>query len=290
MEYLSDGGSLQTRHDVPDWAKEVFVTSADITPEIHVRMQSAFQESVDSAISKTINFPNEATKTDVHDAYMLAWDLKCKGITVYRAGSRNAEVLTTGTKDAEKQQSSDQVETQGTGANRVLLERQRPPVVAGITERVRTGHGNVFVTINYDESGDPFEIFGTLGKAGSSDSAYLEAISRLASLALRSGIDPSEVVSHLKGITDEPIWDNGTLIRSVADALALVLSKHHNPSSQNTILEEHATTTKNITSQYGLFSKEVQTIGQSCPDCTVGKLIFQEGCQRCVDCGYNKCE
>ena len=291
MEYLSDGGSLQTLPDVPDWAKEIFVTSADITPEMHVRMQAAFQDSVDSAISKTINFPNEATKTDVHNAYMLAWDLKCKGITVYRAGSRNTEVLTTGTKDPEKQQSSDQVKTQGTtGANRVLLERQRPPVVAGITERIRTGHGNVFVTINYDENGEPFEIFGTLGKAGSSDSAYLEAISRLASLALRSGIDPSEVISHLKGITDEPIWDNGTLIRSVADALALVLSKHHNPPSQNPILEQHLTTTKNITSQYGLFSKEVRPMGQSCPDCKVGKLIFQEGCQRCVDCGYNKCE
>ena len=128
-------------------------------------MQAAFQDSVDAAISKTINFPNEATKSDVHDAYMLAWDLKCKGITVYRAGSRNAEVLTTGTNDSAKQQSSNQtqVEEQTSAANRVLLERQRPAVVAGITERVRTGHGNVFVTINYDENGDPFEIFGTLG-------------------------------------------------------------------------------------------------------------------------------
>lgn len=292
MEYLSDGGSLQARTEVPEWAKEVFVTSADISPEMHVRMQAAFQDSVDAAISKTINFPNEATKSDVNDAYMLAWDLKCKGITVYRAGSRNAEVLTTGTNDSAKQQSSNQtqVEEQTSAANRVLLERQRPAVVAGITERVRTGHGNVFVTINYDENGDPFEIFGTLGKAGSSDSAYLEAISRLASLALRSGIDPSEVISHLKGITDEPIWDNGTLIRSVADALALVLSKHHKSSSQNTVIEKHSTPTENITSQYGLFSKEVQSLGQSCPDCTVGKLIFQEGCQRCIDCGYNKCE
>ena len=99
-----------------------------------------------------------------------------------------------------------------------------------------------------------------------------------------------QVISHLKGITDEPIWDNGTLIRSVADALALVLSKHHKSSSQNTVIEKHSTPTENITSQYGLFSKEVQSLGQSCPDCTVGKLIFQEGCQRCVDCGYNKCE
>ena len=102
MEYLSDGGSLQARTEVPEWAKEVFVTSADISPEMHVRMQAAFQDSVDAAISKTINFPNEATKSDVNDAYMLAWDLKCKGITVYRAGSRNAEGLTTGTNDSDK--------------------------------------------------------------------------------------------------------------------------------------------------------------------------------------------
>ena len=219
MSYLADGGSLQERDDVPEWAKQVFVTSADISPEMHVRMQASFQESVDAAISKTINFPNSATEDDVRRAYLLAWELGCKGITVYRAGSREAEVLTRGA-DEGKQAAVERAERP------VLVERDRPAVVKGITERVRTAQGNMFVTVNFDEDGYPFEVFGTLGKSGGTESAQLEAVSRLISLALRSGVDPNNIVEQLRGITSEPVWDSGRLVRSAPDAVALVLSRH----------------------------------------------------------------
>ncbi len=296
MGFLADGGSLQDRDEVPDWAKKVFVTAADISPDMHVRMQAAFQESVDAAISKTINFPNSATKDDVEEAYMLAWELACKGITVYRAGSRDMEVLTAG---SEKEKAEDEVSVES--VSHMLVERPRPPVVQGITERVRTAHGKLFVTVNYDEMGHPFEVFSTLGKAGSSESAYLQAISRLATLALRAGVDPNQVVDHLKGITDEPAWDNGTLVRSAADAVALVLSRHLERQGGG------APTGEASTGQLGIFpsqnpaqpaegvpainghSKPEGATGARCPDCS-GYLVFQEGCQKCYDCGYNKCE
>ena len=296
MEFLAEGGSLQDREEVPDWAKKVFVTAADISPNMHVRMQAAFQESVDAAISKTINFPNSATEADVEEAYMLAWELACKGITVYRSGSRDMEVLTAG---SEKEKAEENLSVES--VSHMLVERPRPAVVQGITERVRTAHGKLFVTINYDERGHPFEVFSTLGKAGSSESAYLQAISRLATLALRAGVDPTQVVEHLRGITDEPAWDNGTLVRSAADAVALVLSRH---------LEGQGGSAAAIgasTAQLGIFpsqnpdqrqeatpatnghTKPEGATGARCPDCS-GYLVFQEGCQKCYDCGYNKCE
>ena len=291
MEYLADGGSLQERAEVPEWAKRIFVTASDISPEMHVRMQAAFQESVDSAISKTINFANSATKSDVESAYMLAWELGCKGITVYRAGSREAEVLTAG----QEQQTDDKHEVSDL-AQDLLTERQRPSVIKGITERVRTGHGNIFVTINYDEHDEPFEVFVAAGKAGGCDSAQLEGISRLTTLALRAGIDPKQVVEHLRGITCCPVWDGGTLVRSAPDALALVLSRHLNLGEETPSADPSAST-----SQIGLFPTQTSektngTNGHAslntnrCPDCSVGTLIYQEGCQRCMECGYNKCE
>ena len=299
MEYLAEGGSLQERDDVPDWVKSVFVTSADISPEMHVRMQAAFQESVDAAISKTINFPNDATKDDVTKAYTLAWELGCKGITVYRAGSREAEVLTAGSDDGAKRKAAESTSQAGTG---LLVERQRPPVVRGITERVRTAHGNLFVTLNYDEDGRPFEVFAALGKAGSTESAQLDAIARLVSMALRAGVDPNQIIDHLQGITDEPVWDSGRLVRSAPDAVALVLSRHLRDEPAKVVQKE--TLEDSGSAQPALFQlarpqgpteNGSATNGRSrgprtkCPDCE-GALIYQEGCARCLDCGYNRCE
>ena len=289
MTFLADGGSVQDREDVPDWAKGVFVTASDISPEWHVRMQAAFQESVDSGISKTINFPNSATEEDVRTAYLMAWELECKGITVYRAGSREAEVLTAGA--AQKQPSAESAAEPG------LAPRQRPEEVRGVTERVRTGHGNIYVTVNFDHDGRPFEVFTTLGKAGGCDSAQLEAISRLISLALRSGIDTHRIVEQLRGITCDPVWDGGTLVRSTPDAVSLVLKRHDRGG---------AGPREGAGAQLGMFSSDGSeaspdsqplghgggpqiAIGSRCPDCS-GFLVQQEGCVRCVDCGYNKCE
>jgi ribonucleoside-diphosphate reductase alpha chain len=302
MEYLADGGSLEERDDVPEWARRVYVTAADITPEMHVRMQAVFQESVDAAISKTINFPNDATDNDVRAAYMLAWELGCKGITVYRAGSREAEVLTKGADRRERDAAQDarpEAQVSQEGRPR-LVERERPAVVKGITERVRTAQGNMFVTINFDEEGHPFEVFGTLGKSGGTESAHLEAISRLASLALRSGIDPSDLVHQLRGITSEPVWDSGRLVRSAPDAVALVLSRHMKRDAEDVpdavFLEMGESTAQLAFPPEPAMPSVGSTNGQSvnggatCPDCSVGTLVHQEGCIHCPECGYNKCE
>ncbi|MDA1189014.1 MAG: vitamin B12-dependent ribonucleotide reductase [Chloroflexi bacterium] len=302
MKFLADGGSIQDRDDVPDWAKRVFVTAGEISPEWHVRMQGAFQESVDSGISKTINFPNSATIEDVQTAYELAWELGCKGITVYRSGSREKEVLTAGSQA--KEGATAVAEVSDTGHH--LQPRQRPATVTGITDRIRTGHGNMYVTVNFDESGHPFELFTALGKAGGCDSAQLEAVSRLVSLALRSGIDPDQVVEQLRGITCDPVWEGGTLVRSTPDAVSIVLARHLEKQAQGKLPSstpvKAVTAGDDTTVQPGLFAASVEmngngasehaarpVIGQTCPECTA-VLAAQEGCLRCLSCGYSKCD
>ncbi len=281
MEQLATKGSLETLN-VPQWVKDVFRTSHDISPEWHVKMQAAFQKYTDNSVSKTINFPHDATVDEIRQAYMLAYDLGCKGITVYRDGSKAGQVLSfSGKEEAEA------VVAPGPDT---LEPRERPQKIYGTTERVRTGHGNMYVTINVDDDGQPFEVFGTLGKAGGCDSAQLEAISRLVSLALRSGIDPHIVIDQLRGITCCPAWDNGTLVRSSPDALALALERH---------VESH---TKDPTGDAVQLAFSAQTVvangngnghghvpARKCPECNT-PVIFQEGCQRCVSCGWNKCE
>jgi len=290
MDYLASGGSIQDREDVPQWVKEVFVTAADISPQDHVRMQAVFQESVDAAISKTINFPNSATREDVRIAYLLAWELGCKGITVYRAGSRESEVLTSGTSrlDVEDTTQMRPVPIRTEQNDNVLpVPRARPAQVQGITDRVRTGHGNMYITINSRDE-HPFEVFSNLGKAGGCDSAQLEAISRLVSLALRSGIAPDQVIEQLRGITCCPQWDGGTLVRSAPDAVALVLSRHATP-----VEEDESQQRETYAVQQGLFLKTEANGngvvgGSKCPDCE-GFLVHQEGCEMCPSCGYNRC-
>ena len=268
----------------------VYRTAMKISAEAHVKMQAIWQKHVTNSVSKTINLPNSASVQDVKDAYRLAWETGCKAVTVYRDGSKSMQVLETGA-------SRENEETQ---EGHLKVPRQRPVSVMGVTDRVRTGHGTMFVNLTFDEDGHPFEVFAHLGKAGGCDSAYLEAIARLASLGLRSGIDPGQIVDQLKGITCDPAWDGGTLVRSAPDAVALALSRH--------LLEEGAgsgtTTMAGSSSQLGLFPSSVDSAsdgdndrgdsinvptGAKCPECS-GYLLHQEGCLSCPDCGYNKCE
>jgi ribonucleoside-diphosphate reductase alpha chain len=280
MEQLAERGSLETI-DVPQWVKDVFRTSHDINPEWHVRMQAAFQKHTDNSVSKTINFPKDATVDEVRQAYMLAYDLGCKGITVYRDGSKEGQVLSfAGSEEHEEPEPS-----------QTLMPRERPQTTHGVTERVRTGHGNMYVTINFEEDTKPFEVFGTLGKAGGCDSAQLEAISRLVSLALRSGIDPANVIEQLRGITCCPAWDSGTLVRSSPDALALAMERHLDAHGHRAGSGDSTGTAMQLT----FTPQPVSANGnghqpaKKCPDCN-GPVIFQEGCQSCVACGWNKCE
>ena len=292
MDRLADSGSLrEIDGEVPHWAKRLFVTSHDTTPEWHVRMQAACQKYTDNAVSKTINFPHSATVQDIGDAYMLAYELGCKGITIYRDGSKDNQVLSPGLErskgtgdTAQRATVADETEPHA----QALTPRGRPQEMTGITERVRTGHGNMYITLNFDGEGKPFEVFSTLGKAGGCDSAQLEAISRLVSLALRSGVDIKEVVAQIRGITCCPAWDNGVLVRSAPDAVALALERHTSAG---------ASQPQAAAAQLKLFAKSERRVAwdingyqprSRCPDCNT-PLAYQEGCLLCTGCGWNKC-
>jgi ribonucleoside-diphosphate reductase alpha chain len=259
MQQLAAGAKLHDTDGVPDQIKRLFVTAHDISPEWHVKMQAAFQKFTDSAVSKTVNFPREATRDDITKVYMLAYQEGLKGITIYRDRSRDAQVLTTGKEE--------KIE----GAGRT--PRRRSKTTTGITERVTTGCGYIYVTVNSDERGI-CEVFSTLGKAGGCASAQLEATCRLISLALRSGIDVASVVRQLRGIRCPSIaWEEGKAMLSCADAIAGVLEKHISGDDNKPKLED-----------YGL----VKNLAGQCPDCG-NLLVYQEGCFICPSCGYTKC-
>ena len=294
MEQLAEKGSLSRLDDdlnVPQWAKDIFRTSHDISPEWHVRMQAAFQKYTDNAVSKTINFPREATVAEVRKAYTLAHELGCKGITIYRDGSKVGQVLSTG--ETVKLSVSAGADLLAQSEPAMPREpRRRPQTTQGVTERVRTGHGNMYVTINYDEEGTPFEVFGTLGKSGGCDSAQLEAISRLVSLALRSGVDAQNVIEQLRGITCCPAWDQGTLVRSSPDAVALALERHITLHAEGAVRPASQPVQLKLGPGAGIGGNgNGYQRRQKCPDCNA-PVIFAEGCMRCMSasCGWNQCE
>ena len=259
MKQLAEGKRLRDIESVPEEIKKLFVSAYDTSPEWHVRMQAAFQKFTDSAVSKTVNFPYEATPEDIAKVYMLAYHEGLKGITVYRDRSRESQVLTMG-KGKEKVEGK-------------LVPRKRPKVTKGITERVSTGCGYIYVTVNFDDQGIA-EVFSTLGKAGGCAAAQLEAISRLISLALRSGVGLDSIVRHLRSIRCPSIaWEQGRAVMSCADAIASVLQKYAK--------EEDANNSK--------IAEVVKSWAGQCPECG-GKLIYQEGCNICPNCGFTKCE
>ena len=269
----------------------VYRTSMAISPEAHIRMQAIWQKHVTNSVSKTINLPNSATVEDVRAAYELAWETGCKAVTVYRDGSKSMQVLET---SAESEDASNEAQSAP------LVRRDRPASVLGVTDRVRTGHGNMYVTISFDEDDKPFEVFTALGKAGGCDSANLEAVSRLASLALRAGIAPDHIIEQLRGITCCPAWDDGNLIRSAPDAMASVLANHLANGHGTIDAPAQERSTRPSAVQPGLFPATPARSGSGggfipaalavrCPKCS-GNLIPQEGCLNCLDCGYSKCE
>jgi len=268
MQQLATGTQLHTLEDIPDDAKRLFVTAHEISPEWHVRMQSAFQKNTDNAVSKTVNFPQEATQEDVARVYIMAYEEKLKGITIYRDRSRDAQPMTTG---------------QAEGPEEVrIAPRQRAKITSGITERVTTGCGYIYVTVNSDEQGI-CEVFSTLGKAGGCASAQLEATCRLISLALRSRVDVAKVARQLRGIRCPSIaWEQGKSILSCADAIASVLEKHIEGDTDNG--SNHDSDTASEPESYG----PTRNIAGQCPDCG-GLLAYQEGCFICPACGYTKC-
>lgn len=268
MKALTVAGSIKHMEGIPDDIKRVFVTSHDIAPEWHVKMQAVFQKYTDNAVSKTVNFPESATVDDVRRVYLLAYHEGCKGITIYRDRSKQTQVLSTA--KAKKEEGT------------LTIPRDRPKVTTGYTERVSTGCGYIYVTVNFDDKGI-FEVFSSLGKAGGCASAQLESMGRLISLALRSGIEVASIVKHLRGIRCPSIsWEDGHAVLSCADAIASVLEKQiSGGKSADTVVKSHG---QEVTRE----QTTVEHFAGQCPDCG-GLLIYQEGCYLCRGCGYTKC-
>jgi ribonucleoside-diphosphate reductase alpha chain len=253
--------------------RRLFVTAHDITPVEHVSMQAAFQRYVDNAVSKTVNFPRTASPRDVEEVYMLAYRLGCKGVTVYRDGSREDQVLSTG--------------KEGTGAGEdagaepgPVTPRKRPDIIRGTTRLVKTGCGHLYVTINEDMEGNVFELFTSMGKAGGCASSQSEALGRLISLALRSSIGKDEIVKQLKGIScHQPSWHSSGRILSCADAIAKSLEQCR--------MAEKDPAGGNGGGKGVKPSDEVMIIG-ACPECG-GAVEHEGGCAVCHNCGFTKC-
>ncbi|MGD9308377.1 MAG: vitamin B12-dependent ribonucleotide reductase [Desulfosarcina sp.] len=256
MEAIAGAGTIAHMDGIPDEVKRVFVTAHDISPEWHLRMQAAFQEHTDNAVSKTVNLAREATIADVQKIYDLAWELGCKGVTIYRDGSKENQVLSFSSAKKEKDAFMTAV-------------RKRPDTLNGFTTRVKTGLGQLYVTVT-EYQGKPFEVFATIGKSGRSTTAKTEAIGRLVSLAFRSGVNVDKVVDQLKGIGGEhPVFQNGGLVLSIPDAIARVLDQRY--LAKQTRLK-----------------KRGSLLGEVCPECSQ-TISFEEGCMTCHFCGFTKC-
>jgi len=333
MKRIAESGHIHF-DEVPEALQRVFVTAHDVTPEWHIRMQGAFQEYTDSAISKTCNFPETATKEDVRQIYELAYSLGCKGVTVYRDNSRPMQVLSTGKTAkavAESEASAgtavplpaaerELAETQGQLAEleselervrRQLheaeaenaqrrLKRSRPDLLRGMTRRIETPLGTAYVTITEDEKGHPFEVFISLGKAGAPLMADVEAIGRLISLALRSGIPMTEIHRQLRGISSDRVIGLGpNKVMSVPDAIGIAIEKwmqEKNEGVQQELLTAEAKAVRPIAINpasagtqpaHDAHANGPHLLG-ACPDCG-SQLEFAEGCVKCHVCGFSEC-
>ena len=258
MKEVARKGSIAHLEHLPEDIRRVFVTAMDIEPARHLNMQAAFQKYTDNAVSKTVNLPHDATREDISKIYWAAFEQGCKGVTVYRDGCKSGQVLCTGEEGREQG-----APKRGAGV------KTRPDVVYGFTQKVRTGLGDLYLTVN-ELDGRPFEVFATIGKSGRSVTAKAEAIGRLVSLALRAGVNVSDIVGQLKGIGGEnPVFQKKGLLLSIPDAVAWVFENRY--LQGETVVDE---------------AKSLTTPG--CPDCGQ-ELVFEEGCFVCKACGYTKC-
>ena len=270
MAEVARWGQVRDLAGVPEDVRRVFVTAHEIAPEWHVRMQAAFQRHTDNAVSKTVNMINSATVEDVAQAYLLAYELGCLGITIYRDRCKEEQVLHVGTLGPAP-------ETRG-GPGPAM--KPRPHVLPGKTYRQETPLGTAFITVtDDDETGEPFEVFVNVGKAGSDTAAVAEALGRLISLCLRlrSPLSPrervKEIVGQLSGIGGGRSLGFGPhRVDSLPDAIARVLAEH-----------------------IGLARREMEQgqlplpMGDLCPECGQATLVIEEGCKKCYSCGFTEC-
>ncbi len=263
MEKIAREGSIQKFDEVPEDIKKIFVTSHDIEPQWHIRMQAAFQKYTDNAVSKTVNFPHEATEDDVKSVYLMAYRYGCKGVTIYRDGSREVQVLNKGNALT----CSDQVPAK-TEAAPLPRKLKRPEILSGKTIKMNTGCGSLYVTVN-ENQGELFELFNTMGKAGGCAASQSEAIGRLVSLAWRSRISPEKIIKELRGIScHKPCGFGENKNLSCADAISNAIRKymHLEMESESDLVER----------------------GGACPECG-GPIEHESGCAVCRTCGRSEC-
>lgn len=326
--HLAEGGALVSRDDVPDWAKRVFVTAHDVSPDWHVKMQAAFQRHTDNAVSKTINFPADATIEDVERAYLLAYHQGCKGITVYRDGSRDRQVLSHATVRGPEQAEAAAAEI-ALGFTEVMHEGAHPepqgstePRAAGrpyrrhlpderrsITHKFRVGDQEGYVTVGLYEEGAPGEIFVNISKEGSTIRGLMDSVAMLTSIALQYGVPLENLVAKFRGVHFEPagltnnpqIPTASSLVDYIFRWLGLrFLGQAALPEKAPAVLPAPKSRRKKAGPTTALPTRSVRkdpesvvhgegmSTGLGCPDCGA-ILIFAEGCLVCRSCGYNKC-
>jgi len=296
MKQVAASGTLHGISGIPEDVKGVYVTAHDITPEWHIKMQAAFQKYTDNAVSKTVNFPNSATVEDVAEVYLSAYRLGCKGVTVYRDGSRDVQVLTRG---SEATGGHAGVKGQArTGASLENHPKPRGEIAFGVTRKMKTGCGNLYVTINEDEEGRPCEIFTQIGKAGGCVASQCEAMGRMTSLALRSGVQAEEIVKQMRGISCHlPVGYGGGKVMSCADAMGQAMDWYLGLkrttgaalSLANGLGSAAAGRASSGLDRSGLdftFAPEIHR--GACPDCG-GTVEHADGCVVCRGCGYTEC-
>jgi ribonucleoside-diphosphate reductase alpha chain len=259
MDTIAKTGSIREIEEIPKDVRDIFATAHDVSPEWHVRMQAAFQKYTDNAVSKTVNLPRDSTTDDVLKVYNLAYELGCKGITIYRDGSKENQVLSF----------DDTIQESGTSKAEI---QDRPETLNGFTTKMTTGMGNLYVTVTEFE-GRPFEVFATIGKSGRSTTAKTEAIGRLVSLSLKAGVHVEKIIEQLKGIGGEhPVFQKDGLVLSIPDAISRVLEKRYLQDKKHK---------KNYKYRNSL-------LGEKCPECEQ-TISFEEGCMTCHFCGFTKC-
>jgi len=290
MEEVAKRGTLHGIPGLPEDAARVFKTSHDISFEWHVRHQAAFQRYTDNGVSKTINLPNDATEQDVTAAYRLAWQLGCLGITVFRDGCKGEQVLNVGVKKDKAP-----AVTSSTAGQAVI--KPRPHSLAGKTYRKETPIGTAFITVNQTEANDPFEVFVQVGKGGSDTMAVAEALGRLISLTLRlpSPLSPQrrleEVISQLSRIGGaQPMGFGAGKILSLPDALARTLAEHIGQiKPEGAPPPAGAGGSESATHFRSPKLDERRRIGDLCKECGQATFVYEEGCKKCLSCGFNEC-
>ncbi len=265
MQEIAEKGTVQNIDAIPEDVRRVFVTSHDITPKDHILMQAAFQRHTDNAVSKTVNFCSDATKEDVASVYRMAYKEGCKGVTIYRDGSRDMQVLSVGNNNEPDNNNDANIPME---TKKPARKRERPRALTGSTYQMETGCGPLYITINEDEKG-LFELFTTMGKAGGCAASQCEAIGRLVSLSWRSGGQARQTVKQLIGITcHKPAGFGENRITSCADAVAKAVELHMLKEDEDRI--------------------KFTSNGGACPDCG-GPIEHEGGCCVCHSCGFSEC-